>query len=257
MTTPSSLRCPACGRTVAGGRFCSHCGTSLTQASCGACGAGLTPGARFCHRCGEPAGGSVSRHDERVAWTIASVVGLALIGAIGWYLVRGTPAAAVPDMANPGGGGGAPALSTQASDISQMTRREQFDRLYDRISQAAAAGDTAEVRLFTPMALGAYALLDTFDTDARFHAALLDYNIGDFGAALALADTIAAASPGHLFVPMIRAMVAEAQGNATALKQADSTFLADYAAERRTGRQEYADHGQAIEDFRKAAERRK
>jgi hypothetical protein len=49
------------------------------------------------------------------------------------------------------------------------------------------------------MALGAYAQLDGFDADARDHAAVLHLQAGDTRSALALADTILAETPGHLF----------------------------------------------------------
>ncbi len=52
--------CPRCG-TSSTGRFCSECGASLADASCAACGGTLTPGARFCHRCGTQATGLTAR----------------------------------------------------------------------------------------------------------------------------------------------------------------------------------------------------
>ena len=59
-----------------------------------------------------------------------------------------------------------------------MTPRERFDRLFNRIMEAGQQGDTAQVARFTPMALGAYAQLDTFDADARYHAAVLHLQVG-------------------------------------------------------------------------------
>ena len=48
-----------------------------------------------------------------------------------------------------------------------MTPRERFDRLFNRIMQAAERGDSAQVERFTPMALGAYHQLDTGSTPMR------------------------------------------------------------------------------------------
>ena len=72
------------------------------------------------------------------------------------------------DPANAGAvAGDTTARAGAAPDISQLSPRERFDRLFNRIMQAAEQGDTAQVRRFTPMALGAYAQLDTIDADAR------------------------------------------------------------------------------------------
>ena len=38
------------------GRFCANCGASLETTTCAGCNASLSPGARFCHRCGRPVG---------------------------------------------------------------------------------------------------------------------------------------------------------------------------------------------------------
>ena len=80
-----------------------------------------------------------------------------------------------------------------APDISNMTPRERFNRLYNRVMQAAQSGDEATVSRFTPMALAAYAQLDTIDSDARYHAALLKVHTGNVAESRALADTILAA----------------------------------------------------------------
>ena len=64
-----------------------------------------------------------------------------------------------------------------------MSPRERFDRLYNRIMQAAESGDEATVTRFTPMALMAYAQLDSLDADARYHAALLELHTGDVAGA--------------------------------------------------------------------------
>jgi hypothetical protein len=267
MTAPTTL-CPACG-TPAEGNFCSGCGASLAARTCSACQARLSPQARFCHRCGSPAAlagppsSSVARSQgrERSAWVVAGVVCALLLGTIVFKVTRGDSGPATPDMANPGAGGapdGGPGAAPggpagQAPDISQMTPRERFDRLYNRIMQAAERRDTMQVERFLPMALGAYAQLDSADVDARYHAAVLHLQSGDAPGALALADTILAAVPTHLFGYIVRgeaaALVHDAAGEAKAWRE----FLAHYEAEMKADRAEYGEHQRAIEEFRKEA----
>ena len=135
-----------------------------------------------------------------------------------------------------------------------MTPRERFDRLFNRVMQAAEQRDTAQVERFTPMALGAYAQLDSIDTDARYHAAVLRLQVGDAGGALALADTILARSPGHLFGYMVRGTAAGFQGDTATARRAGRDFLSHYAAELKANRIEYREHEPAIEDFKRQAE---
>jgi hypothetical protein len=104
------------------------------------------------------------------------------------------------------------------------------------------------------MALGAYAQLDSFTNDARFHAAMLRFNVGDFAGALALADTISASVPGHLFAAMIRGNVGTAQGNSAAVRQSYRDFLASYDREMAANRVEYLDHKPVVDEFRAVAQ---
>jgi hypothetical protein len=210
---------------------------------------------------------------ERTAWLVAGVLCVALLGAIGLSVVRGAPAPAAPDMANAGaqasegspeqpqgaggsGPAGAPSGPPPGSppDISRMTPRDRFDRLFNRVMQAAEQGDTAQVERFTPMALGAYAQLDSVNADARYHAAVLRLQVGDVAGAEAVADTLLARNPGHLFGYIVRGTAAEFRGDTVAARRADREFLSHYDAERRADRIEYREHEPAIEDFKKRAE---
>jgi hypothetical protein len=163
-------------------------------------------------------------------------------------------------MANAGssagreGEGGAGAPGGAPPDISRMSPRERFDRLFNRVMQAAEQRDTAQVVRFTPMALGAYAQLDTVNADARYHAAVLRLQVGDAPGALALADTILAQSPGHLFGYIVRGAAAGFQGDTALARRADRDFLSHYEAERKADRIEYREHEPAIEDFKQHAE---
>lgn len=187
---------------------------------------------------------------------------MVLVGAILLKVSRGAPAPVAPDMPNAGaaasqpGPAGSAGGAGAAPDISQMSPRERFDRLFNRIMSAAEQGDSAQVERFTPMALGAYAQLDSADIDARYHAAVLRIQTGDLAGALALADTIQAEQPAHLFADLIRGSVAEARGDAAARARASRDFLAHYDAEMKANRVEYLEHGPALDEFKRQAESR-
>ena len=189
-----------------------------------------------------------------------------LLGVIVAKVTRGVSPATAPEMANAGAGGAAEpdagAGATPGSvpagpapDISRMTPRERFDRLFNRIMQAADQGDSAQVERFLPMALGAYGQLDSADVDAQYHAAVLHLQAGDAPGALALADTILATVPTHLFGYIVRGDASRLQRDAPAQRRAQADFLAHYAAEMKAKRVEYVEHEPAIEAFRKQAEK--
>ena len=250
MTSPPLATCPACG-TPASGNFCSGCGASLARRACPHCQAELSPQARFCHRCGQPVGAGAS---DRKAWLVAGAVCVLLVAGIVYKVSSDTSGPAAPNMANAGSstglaGSGGP--SGPAPAISAMTPRERFDRLYNRIMQASERSDSAEVERFTPMALGAYQQLESRDADARYHAAVLQMQVGNFPAARALADTIVKETPGHLFGYVIRGTAARFQNDPAALAQARKDFLAHYDAEMRLKRVEYLEHGPVIDEFKK------
>jgi hypothetical protein len=185
---------------------------------------------------------------DRLPWLIA---GGALAGLLALLLVmlardsKGVPAqpetvaAAAPEEAPP--------------DISNMSPRERFNRLYNRIMRAAQSGDEATVTRFTPMALMAYAQLDTLDADARYHAALLKVHTGQVDAARALADTILQQNPGHLFGYVVRGTVARFRKDEKGLNQAYADFLSHYPTEMKGSRPEYEEHQTSLNDFRRAA----
>ena len=102
-----------------------------------------------------------------------------------------------------------------------MTPQERFDRLFNRIMEAAGRQDSAEVERFTPMALGAYQQLESRNADSRYHAAVLHLQVGNFAAARALADTILSQSPAHLFGYVVRGEVAKLQGDSEQLGRAN------------------------------------
>jgi hypothetical protein len=141
-------------------------------------------------------------------------------------------------------------------DLSTMSPREQFDRLYNRVMRAAEQGDTATVSRFSPMAFQAYENLGAVDADARYHAAVLRLHVArDTGAALRLADSIQASNPGHLFIFLIRGTVGRLAGDTGLLARANAGFLAAWEAEMKSGRPEYKDHQVMLDQFREMAVR--
>lgn len=255
---PNTGTCPACG-SAASGEFCSACGASLSPRSCVRCRAPLGAQARFCHRCGQPAGADVrAAGSERTAWIFAGTMCLLLVGAIVYNVVTQAPAPQIPNMPNAGAAvGDTTGPAGPAPDISQLSPRERFDRLYNRIMQAAERRDTAQVQRFTPMALGAYAQLDTFDADARYHAAVIRLQSGDLAGGHALADTILEQAPDNLLGYLVRGTAAGLAGDPGAEAQAEREFLRIFDREMAAGRPEYRDHAPVIESFKREAEERK
>jgi len=219
--------------------------------ACAACRAELSPQARFCHRCGQPvsSSGPVTTASERKAWMIAGALCLLLVGGIVYKVSSASPQPVAPDMANAGASG-----PGRAPDISNLSPRERFDRLFNRIMQAAEQGDSVQVAQFTPMALGAYDQLDTRDVDARYHAAVIHLQAGEMSAATALADTILTESPGHLFGYVIRGTAARIQGNRAVEARAQRDFLAHYQSEMEKKRVEYLEHEPVLDEFKQEAQ---
>jgi hypothetical protein len=114
-------------------------------------------------------------------------------------------------------------------------------------------GDTASAIRFAPMALAAYGALERPDPDLRYHAGVIYARVGQYPAALALADTIQAEAPDHLFAEILRAEVAQAKGDQAALGRSRRAFLAHVARQLASGRPEYTEHRELIEEFRRQA----
>lgn len=252
--------CPSCG-TPGTGAFCVSCGGAREARWCTACGGAIPAGGRFCSACGTPAavrdatpapagrshGGGTPALATQPAWAYL-VAGLAVVAVV-LVLVwpRGPaptpPAGATADGAVPSG--------AAAIDLSTMTPREQFDRLYDRVMRAAENGDEATVAQFSPMALQAYANLlpGDVDVDARYHAAMIRMHTSDLAGAAALADTIRTESPTHLFSYVIHGTLARQRNDQAALRREQAGFLERYDAEIAAARPEYDLHKFILDQF--------
>jgi hypothetical protein len=191
---------------------------------------------------------------ERAPWLVAWSLIVLMLSLIVYYVVIRHPAQTRPDMANTGAPPAAAAAPNRAGappDISQMTPRERFLRLSDRVMGAAANGDSATARRFLPMARAAYGMLDSADTDLRYHAATLALEDGDTTAALALADTILARAPHHLFGFLIRISVADTRHDAAALTRSRADFLAQYASQMALRLTEYDEHRDMLAEVKR------
>jgi hypothetical protein len=190
---------------------------------------------------------------------VAGALVLFLVAIVAYRVLTGNtanPGPRVPDMANAGnaapGSGDDPggALPTgPAPDISQLSPQERFLRLNNRVMEAAGRGDTSTVVNFTPMALGAYAQLPSATNDERYHAAVLNAQVGRVAEALALTDTMLQTTPRYLLAYVVRGDIAEIQGDSARLRAAFADFQAAYDAEIQASRAEYVDHRNVLDDF--------
>ena len=200
---------------------------------CHACGAALSPTARFCHKCGAAVGAAqAAGWRAGLPWAVAGAALGALVMAL--VLRLATSAGGGTREAGAGEEGAPPASRVTPPDISQMSPEERATRLYNRVMMLHAAGKTDSAQFFLPMALQAYAMLPTLDIDARYHVGVLELAGGEAGAALAQADSIRRLAPTHLFGFMLRAY---------------RDFLKNERAERARQRPEYAEHAQNLDAF--------
>ena len=223
----------------------------MAPRQCVQCQATLTPGAKFCHRCGHAVHGGTPPGSS-TPWIVAASIIALSIGAILYVVLVKHPEAARPDMANNGAPVSGP-VGARPPDISQMSPEERFIRLNDRVMTAIEQGDSTTATRFLPMAIAAYGQLDSTDIDLRYHAAILHVAAGDLPQAAALADSITTEAKDHLFASMIRAAVAEAKGDKAGIAQAHKAFLSHYDAEVAKNLSEYQEHKAALEEFRRQA----
>jgi hypothetical protein len=227
---PAASVCPSCG-AAASGHFCASCGTPLAGARCASCATILTPGAKFCHRCGTAAGAATSRRADSTSttlpWAIAGIALLALVALLAGQRLRSTsPAEASQPQAQgaPQGdadGGGAPDASApgvRAPDISSMTPRERADRLFDRIMRLDTEGKKDSVQFFAPMAIAAYQMIPNPDADARFDMGRIAVVTGAAPVAKIEADSILAKQPTHLLGLVLAMQAARANGDSVGAK---------------------------------------
>jgi hypothetical protein len=261
----STVTCPNCAASTTG-RFCANCGAPLAGAQCAGCGSALTPGAKFCHRCGTAAGRPAAAAGQSgglagaLPWAVAGIALVALISLVAAQHFN-TPAggAATASPGGPPGGalaGTAPgALGLRAPDISNLSPRERADRLYDRIMLLDSEGKTDSVQFFAQMAVAAYQMLPTQDADSHYDLGRIAQAAGVPTVAQAQADTILQHDPTHLLGLILAAQSARALGNEQQARSFEAKFLAALPAEQRKNLVEYQRHRNDIDTA--AAEARK
>jgi hypothetical protein len=190
------------------------------------------------------------------AGAIASAIAVAVLAALGVARWRGEAPSAPPADAAPAAPGSAAPPAGEAApppDISSMTPKERFDRLYQRVMTATRTGDAATSQRFMPMALAAYEMLDSASADTRYHAAMLRLHSGDAAGARALGDSIVRKDSTNLLGYVLLGTVARFQRDSSTLKRISAAFLRHYDREIARDRPEYTEHRTAISDFRREA----
>lgn len=235
-----STTCSGCGKQVSG-KFCNNCGTPVQSSECRNCGAPGSPTQRFCNQCGAPRG---SVRATNAPWVIALSVAAVAIFAVffGIQSLRGPETQVMPFD---------PMAAT--TDIGQLTPEQSAIRLFDRVMAAYENGITSEVEFFGPMAIQAYALVDSLGPDARYHIGLLYSAINEPDPILAQASLLEAEIPSHLFVEMLRGVWARDTGDMESLQSAYRAFLANYDAETAAARPEYQEHQVTVSAFHQEA----
>jgi hypothetical protein len=248
---PPRLVCPACG-TPGAGRFCAECGATLSSTTCAACQAPLSSGARFCHRCGKPAGATLSTPSPAASvapvrggvssslpWAVAAIALLALLAMSAgkfFNVSRGSsldaPQNALPQAALDEQGSAptdetaaGPMAGTRGPDISRMSPEERADRLFNRVMLLASQGKSDSVLFFAPMAIEAYRLLTPMTPDQRYDMGRIAEVAGALPLAKAQADTILLEKPNHLLGLILGARIASLSGDAAAQRRYETRFL--------------------------------
>lgn len=249
----STTLCPSC-REPAAGKYCSSCGAPLAGARCAACNTELTPGAKFCHRCGTPATARAAvAHDgpdrgfgTALPWAVAAIALVALIALVAGQRFSRSSAVTAASAADAGApaiqsGGGAP------PDISQMSPEERASRLYDRVMALSERGSQDSVQFFAPMAMQAYLMLGALNSDQRYDLGRIAAVSGEETVARAQADTILSQQPKHLLGLMLAADAAKLRGDETAARDYLRRFAAAAPTEKARQLPEYLEHGREID----------
>ena len=240
------VTCPGC-KAKASGKFCSNCGATLVAANCAACNAPLTPGAKFCHRCGTAAGAegpaSTTSFASGLPWAVAGIALVAFIALVAGQRFRRGPQvqpAATEQAAAPFAGGATGGV--RPPDISNFTPADAAARLYDRVMSAHERGIADTVAFFSPMAIQAYQMIGQLNLDQRYDLGRLGAVSGDQELARAEADTILAQSPTHLLGLILAGNAAKMRIDVEAERAAYDKLKASAAAEQAKQLPEYAEH---------------
>lgn len=264
MSSPTSARpCPNCGAPTTG-RYCSECGAAVADAMCAGCRSLLSPGARFCHRCGTavgtqpPAAAEQRTTASALPWAVAAISLLALVALVAGQRFAGTRAPSPTPAADaPFASAGAPSDgAARAPDISNLSPRERADRLYDRVMRLSSEGKTDSVQFFAPMALSVYQSLGPLDADLRYDFGRVAEVSGAAGIARAQADSILAGDSTHLLGLVLGVRAAQLRGDSSAARAFSRRLLAAEPTESAKKLPEYQRHqGDILEALAEARRR--
>ncbi len=225
---------------------------------CSSCGAALSAGARFCHRCGTPRGQATppgnssgsgpgysaqsgSQAASILPWGVAFLALLALVAMFAGRNFGAARGSAVSGSAN--------ALPTQAidgagpaSDISNLSPSDRANRLYQRLMTYVENGDVDSVAFFAPMALAAHEMIENPTPDERYHFGRLAEVSGSSEVVRAQADTILMANPDDLLGLMLAGSAARMEGDTAGADRFDSRLLSALNAQLAVNRDDYQMH---------------
>jgi hypothetical protein len=246
--------CPSCGAEGTG-RYCAACGAPLAGAKCPSCSADVSPGAKFCHRCGAGIGSATATTREprnALPWIVAALAFLALFAMAagrGFNTMRGSAIDgsqnALPQAGLDDRGAVSPderAAGVRAPDISNLSPQERADRLYNRVMLLASQGKVDSVQFFAPMALTAYQMLAPLNADQRYDMGRIGEVVGAIPLAKAQADSILRENPNHLLGLILEARLATLSGDTTQLHSWERKLLAAEKSEAAKKREEYVRH---------------
>ena len=241
---------------------------------CAACGASLSAGGRFCHRCGTPVGQGLPTTRPAASgqgsaasvlpWGVAFVALLALVAMVAGKNFGAAKGSGIDGSANSlptqavdgagaapfaqGGGGAAP-------NITNLSPSERANRLYTRIMEYAEAGAVDSVAFFAPMAMASHAMLEDPTTDERYHFGRIAEVTNTPDVATAQADTILKNTPNNLLGLLLAARAARMSGKASAASGFDQRLLKVLEPELATRLPDYDMHraeiDRAVADARK------
>ena len=244
-STPATATCRVCGASATG-KFCSECGSSLGHSRCAACGVDLIEKARFCYRCGLPAGAAAPPSERATVagvslpWIVATVALLALVALVAgqrFGASRLDASAAFVGPAPPG---------PRVPDIGQLSPGERAVKLYDRLMTYNDAGKRDSVQFFAPMAIAAYQMLGDLDLDGHYDLGRIGEIAGDPKLAAAQADTILERNPKHLLGLILAAHTARRAGRADDERRYLQRLVAAEQSERAKKLVEYSAHERDI-----------
>ena len=257
--TSTEKTCPNCAAPTTG-RFCSECGAAVAETACAGCRSLLTPGAKFCHRCGTAAGTQPATVAPRtptttaLPWAVAAIAMLAVIALVAGQRFAATRAPAPAATEAPFAGGTAEGV--RAPDISNLSPRERADRLFDRMMRLSSEGKADSVQFFAPMALSVYQSIGALDADLRYDYGRVAEIAGEATIATAQADSILATDSTHLLGLVLAVRAAQLRGDSTAAATFRRRLLSSEPAESAKRLPEYERHQSDILEALADARRR-